>query len=113
MEREKDCYAKIVEVLCSSPEVNQWTKIEFCRLWTIFALDLIRQIEPELKVEAVEVDIDPLLQHTFVKIDGVRPFLCDGTGTLRHKPYFGFEDEAPEHLRNSRPDKMINAEIGI
>lgn len=84
-----------------------------CRPWTGRAIRQIREYAKEtgqqIKTEAREVEIGPDFTHTFVRAtpENGELFLLDGTGVGEHKPYFGPENEAPDHLRNSSPD-MIN-----
>lgn len=90
--------------------IRSQTTLGFCREWTRRVISLIRIKFPNIKVEAREVDITPNLQHTFVRItdENEEPFLYDGVGTTKHKPYFGPEKEAPNHLQNSKSD-IINS----
>lgn len=85
------------------------SRVGFCREWTRAVILFIKQKFPFIIAEAREVSISPNLQHTFIKLseDDKVSYLYDGVGTLKHKPYFGLESQAPEHLKNSRPD-MIN-----
>lgn len=80
-----------------------------CRMWVKVAMERIKTMSDELSIEAREVDLEPHLQHTFLRITHGedRPFLIDGIGSAKHPPYFGYEDEAPPHLQNSRSD-IIN-----
>lgn len=93
-------------------EIKGQTALGFCREWTHRIMIFIRRKFPNVKVEAREVDITANLQHTFIRIidDEEEPYLYDGVGTARHKPFFGPESKAPEHLQNSKPD-IINRYI--
>ena len=77
-----------------------------CRIWTNRVLDLIDQLNEEgVVAEAREVQLEPGLYHTFVRINfGQESYLWDGVGAGGYEPYFGPEDQAPEHLRNSNLD---------
>jgi hypothetical protein len=80
-----------------------------CRKWSAAALEFVRATNLPVCAEAREVEIVPGYKHTFVRAwDGCQPYLLDGTGTIYHEPYYGPEAEAPSHLQNSKPDKMIN-----
>lgn len=85
------------------------SRLGFCREWTRVVMLYVRSQYPDVKVEAREVDITENLQHTFpmLTIENDEPYICDGVGTAKHSPYFGYESDAPQHLQNSRPD-MIN-----
>jgi len=79
------------------------------RLWTKMATDLVARelsVGGIIRLEARETQIEPDLAHTFLKVsDAVHlAYLCDGAGLIKRPPYFGPEEDAPEHLRNSRPD---------
>ena len=61
-----------------------------------------------VEIEAREVSMGVGMEHTFVRIKiGEEVYLWDGVGYGRWKPFFGLEEEAPEHLKGSQPD-MIN-----
>ncbi|MEM3112567.1 MAG: hypothetical protein QXY90_05960 [Candidatus Anstonellales archaeon] len=79
-----------------------------CRLWTDKVLDLVEQLKEQgLTAEAREVKIEPGLYHTFVRLNyGEESYLWDGIGAGGYKPYFGPEDQAPDHLRNSNLDMI-------
>lgn len=89
--------------------LSELGKPGLCRRWTIEAWRNLRDKFPYYKFEAREVDISEGLQHTFllIKIPNSINLILDGTGVEKHAPFFGFEDEAPHHLQNSRLD-MIN-----
>lgn len=103
---------KIIEQVKSDEKLKSSERLGFCREWTKTVILFVRRKFPSVKVEAREVDITPNLQHTFVRLTekGQEPILCDGVGTVYHPPYFGPENEAPEHLQNSKSD-MINKYI--
>lgn len=90
-------------------------KIGHCRQWSRFVLDSLQNID-NISAEAREVEISPGLTHTFIKLtihDHHRAYFADGVGTTKYPPYFGYEDEAPDHLQNSKPDMMINTYANI
>jgi hypothetical protein len=108
MDLERDRFISLKDVLISEPALKELARPGLCRQWTKAALDFFEKIRLNISAEAREVEIEPSLQHTFIRIRGERAYLCDGTGVLDFPPFFGFEDEAPEHLLNSHPD-MINS----
>jgi|SRR3989344_3876128 len=114
MERKKEeIYHQITNTLTDG-ETRRFSVIGLCRVWSKHALDAIEVYATEndisiAEIEAREVEIEPNLYHTFVflKLDGDQPFLFDGTGLANKEPYFGYEEDAPDHLQNSHPD-LIN-----
>lgn len=85
----------------------------WCRAWTGAALDEI-EIWAKTKgiliiAEAREITLKSGLEHTFIRvmIEDLPPMLFDGTGVENFLPYFGLEEEAPMHLRNSKVDTWI------
>lgn len=102
----------LIEELSEDPVLKSRCKLCLCRIWTDRVLDLVRgpkYREHELTAAAREVQIEAGLFHTFVQLTiGNQKYLWDGVGTVRYKPYFGLEKEAPEYLRNSYPD-IINS----
>ena len=102
---------KVIEGFSEDIVLKQRSKLGSCRIWTGRVLDLAEGLDTDeqgLTAEAREVQIEPGLRHTFVKITfGEKSYLWDGVGVGRHGPYFGLEDQAPEHLKNSHLD-MIN-----
>ncbi len=111
---ESDRYLDILSAVQIDESALAHSQVGWCRKWTREAVIPMRRFCDENGIDAIihamEVDIEPGVQHTFIKmtIPGCRPFLFDGVGTASHDPYFGYEDEAPEHLQNSRFD-MINS----
>jgi hypothetical protein len=107
---ENITYNSIIYCIETKPNIQDITKIGLCRVWTKAAMEYIKSNFPNVLVEAREVDLEPDLQHTFLRmsINGQRPFLADGIGSAKYQPYFGFEDEAPTHLQNSRSDVINN-----
>lgn len=98
----------IIEVK-TNESIRPFTRLGFCREWTRAVILYVRKSFPLIRAEAREVQITPNLQHTFVRLtsEDEEPYLYDGVGTVKHKPYFGPASEAPEHLQNSKSD-MIN-----
>lgn len=106
MNKEKET---ILEELTLDKRLSEFSKPGLCRKWTLEAWLILKNKFPDYKFEAREVDISEGLQHTFllIKIPNSINLILDGTGVEKHAPFFGFEDEAPHHLQNSRLD-MIN-----
>ena len=108
-----EIYSSIYKEIIEDPKVQAVSKLGNCRNWTRETILALRRISTinnlNLSVEARETDIEPSLSHTFVRffIDEEPVYIFDGTGVGFFDPYFGPENEAPEHLRNSRYD-MIN-----
>ena len=82
----------------------------YCRVWIQKALLILDKTLPHLEIEVREVEIEPTVFHSFLRLspnqDSV--YLADGTGCGKHKPYFGLEAEAPPHLQKGKRD-MINS----
>ena len=106
---ERDTYLSIADMLISCKEVKSQAKKGHCRTWTAKATEYIAANFPEAQVEAREVHISSGMDHTFLRVivPEERPYIFDGTGVEKFGPYFGYEDNAPPHLRSSHPD-MIN-----
>ena len=89
-----------------------------CRKWSgrfaVIIKDLAKEQNLDLEVECREVDVTYGLSHTFVRIriNGEKSYLCDGVGVGGHEPYFGSENEAPSHLRDSRIDYIELIKLG-
>lgn len=110
-----EIYNHISERLTEDRRVAMFATMGQCRRWTSAALKVIKEIssgsgEPII-AEARVVEMESRSAHTFVRIkietDGTA-FIYDGTGVINCSPFFGREDDAPEHLKNSAWD-MINA----
>ena len=88
------------------PILEKRTKPGNCRAWAGRVLNLVDQLnEQGLSAEAREVELEPYLFHTFVRLNfGQESYLWDGVGAGGYEPYFGPEDQAPEHLRYSNLD---------
>ncbi len=112
MERYLYDKTRIIEELVQNPELAQLSKRGHCRSWTKASIYALKAIFPQISVEAREVEIIEELRHTFLKIhlNDHQTLLCDGVGVGKYPPYFGFEEDAPEHLRNSKPD-VINQDL--
>ncbi len=99
--------------LAQIEKVKAVTRLGMCREWTSCAMTEIENLATNLGLkvlcEAREVTISPGLSHTFIKVlvEDERPILCDGVGVGKYPSFIGYEDEAPEHLKNSKSD-MIN-----
>jgi len=109
---EQKIFTDINQLLQADRLVRENARKGLCRKWTRFAMEAtspLVELSPEsIQIEAREVDIEPCLSHTFLRaiIHG-KKFILDGTGASTYDPYSGPEDEAPNHLQNSRSD-MIN-----
>jgi hypothetical protein len=105
-------YKELSNVANEDERVRCWIKGGLCREWSnefsLVVKDLAKEKGLEMEVEVREVNLCAYLTHSLVwiKIKGERPYLCDGVGVEKHEPYFGFEDEAPSHLQNSRLDMI-------
>ena len=118
MERQiGDDYVKIAERLTNG-DVKESARIGLCRDWSRRAMDAIEEFAEDqgikvIRLEAREVEIESNLDHTFilVELEDDKPFILDGTGLAQHAPYFGYEDEAPQHLRNSHLDMINNYRV--
>lgn len=105
-------YKELCAAASRNEKVSHWMRIGFCRRWSDeFSLALKSLAEEnglKIKVELREVQIDYNLDHTFVRIEiaGEEPWLCDGVGVGKYKPFFGLEIESPGHLKNSRLDMI-------
>ena len=99
----------IFEELKSNEKLSKLSTHGYCRSWAQEALILIRDKFPKLKAEAREIEVEEEFCHTFLKVivDERTSLILDGVGFGNKSPFFGYEDEAPVHLRNSRLD-MIN-----
>ncbi len=113
MKETQRIYRKIYNNINEDPKVKENSFIGNCRIWSRQVLLLIHELNKQngykIKAEAREIKLDEFSYHTFIRIrlDEEDFYLYDGIGTTKHCPYFGPEDDAPEHLRNSKPD-MIN-----
>lgn len=109
---ERYNYQSIVDVIKGDKDIDQVTKIGLCRIWTKKVINLIKRNFPDIQIEAREIDLEPGLQHTFLRVEkpGQKAYFLDGVGTTKYPPFIGFEDEAPKHLKNSHSD-MINSYI--
>ena len=111
---ENEVYSQIALKLQEEQYVLKQAKIGLCRLWSIDAVSCITDFcesnGVEVTLQVVEVEIESGLSHSFIKlsVEGKGPYLCDGTGAGKHGPYFGYEEESPEHLQNSHLD-MLNS----
>jgi hypothetical protein len=111
---QQDVFLSVGEKLQTDPRTGKNRRKGLCRSWTSVARDVLREefvrrgIIADVIFEASEVEIEPYLSHTFLRVGykGVI-WLFDGTGVGRFEPYIGPEEDAPEHLLNHHPD-MIN-----
>ena len=110
---ETDIYFDIIKVLAATDSLKEFERTGFCRAWSGNALRVIKTVAGEkqfkLLVEAREVYLEPSFSHTFLRLlaDGQEAFIIDSIGTEKFPPFVGFENDAPDHLQNSRHD-MIN-----
>lgn len=108
MESE-DGFFQLAQYLSQHEQLKHVRKKGLCRVWSGNARDVVKQFSSEneltWKVEVREVDIEPCLSHTFLRLiaDG-KAYLLDGTGVGIYPEYYGLESEAPKHLRNSHRD---------
>lgn len=107
---EGSTYHSIVEDIDNLKNLQEINRIGQCRIWSKAIMGMVKLNYPGAIVEAREVNLEPGLQHTFLRIiiDDQRPFIMDGVGTAKFPPFFGFEDEAPTHLQNSKSDIINN-----
>lgn len=112
MGKEIEAFNRIKEQVVSDPQISEFAKPGFCRAWSALGIKRILSegVSDDLQPHVREVEIYSTLSHSFLRvtINGVN-FLLDGTGVNFHPPFFGPEDEAPDHLRNSTPDVHINS----
>jgi len=106
---ENSTYHSILKDINGIKNIQEVSRIGLCRVWSKAIMEMVKSSFPQVSVEAREVDLEPNLQHTFLRvtIGNQKPFLIDGVGSAKFSPFFGYEDEAPEHLQNSRAD-VIN-----
>lgn len=101
---------KIADALKTDRRTTSQAKPGLCRRWTGNGLAVIKGLHLiGVSAQAREVDYEHSLQHTFIGADvSGEAYLFDGTGVGDEDPYFGPAKDAPNHLQNSRPDRMIN-----
>ncbi|HUC94545.1 MAG TPA: hypothetical protein VMR19_00875 [Candidatus Saccharimonadales bacterium] len=104
---ERNIQETIAEELQDNEALAKLCTHSLCRLWTRAVMLYLKKY-PEIKTEAREVKINDSLDHTFLRITvgDQKPYFIDGMGVEKNPPYFGPEDEAPQHLLNSRPDTI-------
>ncbi len=97
-------------ILKIEPSVTQYAQIGFCRIWTREACRLARVRFDLRQWEIIPLEVCNIggVDHTFL---GVRHqqqvhdyYLYDGTGVGKYDPYFGPEQSAPRHLKDSHLD---------
>ena len=101
---------KMKGLLEESVEVKRWSQPGCCRLWTDRAISILNDSLKDVRgVIPVEVNVGPWLRHSFVRLEDENGvvYLFDGVGVGKHDPFFGMESEAPEHLREYKPDLLI------
>lgn len=109
MTKEPEIFHMIEETIKLHPNLDGLNKKGLCRVWTREAIGIIKELKSinhwEIEIEAREVEIEPGLDHTFLRIivQGFPAFILDGTGAGFYDPYFGPETEA-SHLQNSKID---------
>lgn len=114
MKKDKEDYQYIYQKINEDPNLKQASSLGNCRIWTRGILLIIHELNKNndynIIAEARESQIEPFLFHTFIRLslDGECFYLFDGIGTIKLDPYFGPEDEAPEHLKKNRSD-IINS----
>jgi hypothetical protein len=105
-------YESLVSKILESPDCQEVRQKGWCRRWSRCAYLVLKEwaalLDVQLEIEAREVDVELYLSHTFLRLvlPGEQPYLLDGTGIGSYEPYFGYEAEAPEHLKNSTWDPL-------
>src|SRR5579859_7854852 len=114
MTKEQDIYQKIFQIADEDPEIQSIAFPGNCRVWSRSVLLFIREFNKtngsKIISEARESEVEPNVFHTFIRMSFDREnfYIFDGTGVAGHGgPYFGSEEDAPEYLRESKPD-IIN-----
>jgi hypothetical protein len=107
---ERSTYHSILEDINGLRNLQEINKIGQCRVCSKAIMEMVKLNFPQVLVEAREVNLEPDLQHTFLRItiDNKKPFLIDEVGSAKYPPYAGYESEAPEQLQNSRADIINN-----
>lgn len=108
METE-DNFFKLTEHLREHEQLSRVRKKGWCRVWSgaakIAISEFITKNELAWQIEVREVDIEPCLSHTFLRLIAEGEiYLLDGTGVSNYFEYYGPESEAPRHLKNSHRD---------
>jgi len=106
---ETNKYDQVLNYIHSNEELIQFNQPGLCRVWSDKARRLIQEFSKnnnlDIKVEVRQVDLEPCLSHTFLKITfDKESYLLDGTGTAKFEQYFGLEIDSPTHLLNSCRD---------
>jgi len=103
-------FSRLTEYLAEHEQLGKLKKRGWCRVWSGSARTAINEFveSNELtswQVEVREVDIEPCLSHTFIRlIANGEMYLLDGTGVSNYSEYYGLESDAPPHLQNSHRD---------
>lgn len=115
MERDKTRYLEIIDLLKNSEQTKLASKPGFCRVWAREAILILINKYPDIKIEAREVEIYEDYSHTFLRLtlSDSEPILCDGVGANKNPPFFGFEKDAPEYLRNSKIDQFFTVSSNL
>lgn len=100
-------FLQIKKLVMSDRKLNKINKKSMCRIWVGETINLLLQNKAlihDCKIEIREVQMEIGLFHTFIKIIiKNEPYVLDGTGAGKHKPYFGLESNAT-HLQDSHFD---------
>jgi hypothetical protein len=102
---------RLGEELFSNPKTVAVARIGSCRVWTKEAIEQVKafrsQNNLDLTCEAREIELEPGLEHTFLRVlaAGLPPYDYDGTGTSSFGPYKGPEEQAT-HLQGSHFDMI-------
>ena len=110
---ENEVFLAISRCVDKDLDVQKYTQRGYCRAWAANAKRVVMQevvLLGGISVEAREVDIDPWTTHSFLKITiNNNAYLMDGSGIDQERSgFYGLEEEAPQYLKDSRPDIMIN-----
>lgn len=81
----------------------------WCREWCLRMANLVDELTQEdMVLEIREVEVEPELWHSFLKIlISEESWFYDGVGVGNHESYLGTENQAPDHLKNSRIDALL------
>lgn len=109
-------FSNLVTRLQEDASIKPVVKRGLCRVWTKLALRVIEEFKQqnglELQYDARETVLSGLKSHTFIRAvigsdASSTAYILDGIGVEQHEPYFGPEDNSPDHLKNSKED-IIN-----
>lgn len=113
MDKEQKIYHMVFDFVEQKKRIEKETFVGNCRVWSKEVILAIREFNKQYGVnilaEAREAEVEPFLFHTFVRLNIAQEefYLFDGIGTAKFSPYFGPEEDAPDHLKKNKPD-IIN-----